>query len=221
MPEPPRIIPIASRLLPADATMSDDIDRPNRAASLEVLSPTALSGHAALSEVAGLRTIPLRLSRDSFGGRPFAAHRDVRDHPCGFSLGNMSGANAPSVTGPMSRFVATDSGHASPCSQLPQASKGDVPLPVVGPRGLIGLAGTSSRPWTDGAPGVTPFAVLLLLAGGLSVSASPSPLAFRLNVLLDGFDRGINRLLPVRCSQAPFPMLASLLQPTNSQPLHS
>lgn len=67
------------------------------------------------------------------------------------------------------------------CSQV----FGDVPLSTNGSRDLIGHEAGTCLPRTDGAPGVMPFAVLILLAGGDRVSAPPGPRAICLNVLLD------------------------------------
>jgi hypothetical protein len=113
--------------------------------------------------------------------------------PCGFPLGKVAG-NASRL--PMGRWP-----HPSlPPSQVMRrhaAFLGDVPLPANGSHSLIGLKGRHLPAATDGAPGVLPFAVLLLLTGGSARFRAAGPTC-RLperpprSVL----DRGIGRHLP-------------------------
>jgi hypothetical protein len=71
--------------------------------------------------------------------------------------------------------------------------QGDVPLPA---DELAWLGRVHQSP--DDAPGVLPFAVLLLPAGVQASSACPNPPAVGLNVHTDRFHREISRpvLLP-------------------------
>jgi hypothetical protein len=64
---------------------------------------------------------------------------------------------------------------------------GDVPLSAIGSRNLTDLQPGTCLPKTDDAPGVVPFAVLILLAGSARVSAPPGPRAICPNVLLGVF----------------------------------
>jgi hypothetical protein len=146
-------------------------DRPNSGASLEVLVPTALPGRAALSEAASHRTIPLQRFSRSRAGDLSPCFPGIGLRSCGFPPGKLARAvlspSQPSARSRVSSALAAVADHAS----LFSCFFGDVPLSAIGSHGLIGPGTGTCLRWTDGAPGIVPFAVLLLPAGGSSALA--------------------------------------------------
>jgi hypothetical protein len=128
------------------------------------------------------------------GERPVAKSPGTSPRPCGFPLGKLAGEDSRLNPGPTPR-----SRRRRRSCVAAGTSFGDVPLPANGSHSLIGLKRQAPAcALTDGAPGVLPFAVLLLLTGGSVARFRAAGPTCRLperpprSVL----DRGIGRHLP-------------------------